>query len=219
MSLIKLTFAFSCLLLRPPFSPLPSAMDRQPSRTWSYANINMRFVHPLCAYLSRMTQLKQFAFALWKRERACPQCRATQSSPAPILMASARCTPRFRSNSLSKVRKSLRALTELPGHGASISVVPSIHLTPRRRSVSATYCELENGLHWAEIATPLLARQDIGRAQRQRTSTKRPFSWSRHFASISLPLNGAPRPTDERNLLRTPMIVAWSGFVNITRFR
>src|SRR5262245_38318376 len=125
----------------------------------------MRFVHPLYAYLSRMTQLKQFAFALWKRERACPQCRATQSNPAPILMASARCTPRFRWNNSSKVRKSLRAPAELPGHGASISVVPSTHLTRRRRSVSATYCELENGLNWAELAAPLLARQDIGRAR------------------------------------------------------
>ena len=42
-------------------------MNRQPNQVWSYANINMRFVHPLCAYRSRMTQLKQFASALWKR--------------------------------------------------------------------------------------------------------------------------------------------------------
>lgn len=82
-------------------------MDKQPSRRWSYANINMHFVQPLCAYLSRMTQLKQFAFALWKRERACPPCRATQSNPAPILMASARCTPRFRSEQFKQGKKVL----------------------------------------------------------------------------------------------------------------
>ena len=58
------------------------------------------------------------------------------------------------------------APTVLPGHGASISVAPSIHPTPRKRSVSATYCEPKNGLRWAAIATPALARQGIGPAQR-----------------------------------------------------
>ncbi len=67
---------------------------------------------------------------------------------------------------LSRVRKFLRVLVVLPGRGASVSVAPSIHQTPRKRSVSATCCELENGLHWAAIVTPALVRQDIGPAQR-----------------------------------------------------
>ena len=53
-----------------------------------------------------------------------------------------------------------------PGRGASISVAPSIHPIPRKRSVSATYCEVKNGLRSVGIATPALARQDIGPAQR-----------------------------------------------------
>ena len=161
----------------------------------------MRFVHPLCAYRSRVTQLKQFASALWKRVRACPRCRATQSNPAPMPMVSARCTPHFRSNNSSRVRKCFGAPAALPGHGASISVEQSIHRIPRRRSVSATCCELKNGLRWAAIATPPRARQDIGPAQRQRTLTKRAFLWSRHLASTSLPLNGAKRPTHETDSL------------------
>jgi hypothetical protein len=72
----------------------------------------------------------------------------------------------FSLEQFKQVRKFLRVLVVLPGRGASISVVPSIHPTPRKRSVSATCCELENGLHWAAIATPALARQDIGPAQR-----------------------------------------------------
>src|SRR5206468_12840066 len=89
------------------------------------------------------------------------------------------------------VRKFLRVLVVLPGRGDSISVARSIHQTPRKRSVSATCCELENRLRWAAIATPPLARQDIGPAQRYRTSTKRPLLWLRHSASITPPLNGA----------------------------
>jgi hypothetical protein len=46
------------------------------------------------------------------------------------------------------------------------NVAQSIHLIPRRRSVSATCCELKNGLRWAAIATPPLAKQDTGPAQR-----------------------------------------------------
>ena len=37
---------------------------------------------------------------------------------------------------------------------------------PRKLSVSAKCCEPRDGLRWAAIATPPLARQDIGRAQR-----------------------------------------------------
>lgn len=162
----------------------------------------VRFAHPLCAYRNRVTRLKQFAFALWKRARAWLRCRVTRSSPAPMLMASARYTLHSRSNNLSRVRKLLRVLVVHPGHGASISVAPSIHQTPKKRSVSATCCERENGLHWAAIATPPLARQDIGPARRQRTSTKRPLFWLRHSASISLPLNGAQQPIDETDSLR-----------------
>src|SRR5437773_285890 len=176
-------------------------MNRQPSQICSYVNTHMRFVHPLCAYRSRVTQLKQFASALWKRVRACPRYRATQSNPAPMPMVSARCTPHFRSNNSSRVRKCFGAPAALPGHGASISVAPSTHPTPRKRFVSATYCEPENGLRWAAIATPPLARQDIGPAQHQRTLTKRAFLWSRHLASTSLPLIGAKRPTHETDSL------------------
>ena len=121
-------------------------MNRQPSQICSYANTHMRFVHPLCAYRSRVTQLKQFASALWKRVRACPRYRATQSNPAPMPMVSARCTPHFRSNNSRRVRKCFGAPAALPGHGASISVEQSIHRIPRRRSVSATCCELKNGI-------------------------------------------------------------------------
>jgi hypothetical protein len=39
------------------------------------------------AYLSQVTRLKQFAFARWKRVRACPQHLATQSSLALTPMA------------------------------------------------------------------------------------------------------------------------------------
>ena len=63
-------------------------------------------------------------------------------------------------------RKFFVAPTVLPGLGASISVALSIHPTPKKRSVSATYCELKNGLRWAAIATPALARPGIGPAQR-----------------------------------------------------
>src|SRR6266550_9451614 len=164
-------------------------MSRQPSQICSCANINTRFAHPLCAYRNRVTQLKQFAFALWKRARAWLRYRVTRSSPAPMLMASAVCTLHSRSNNLSRVRKFLRVLVVLPGHGASTSVARSIHQTPRKQSASATCCELENGLHWAAIATPPLARQDIGPAQRPRTSTKRLPLWSRHLTSTTLPLN------------------------------
>jgi hypothetical protein len=119
-------------------------MCSQLSQICSYANINTRFAHPLCAYRNRVTRLKQFAFALWKRVRAWRRCRVTRSSLALMPMASARCTPHSRSNNSSRVRKFLRVLVVLPGHGASISVAPSIHPTPRKRSASATYCELEN---------------------------------------------------------------------------
>jgi len=132
---------------------LPSATSSQPSQICSYANINTRFAHPLCAYRNRVTRLKQSAFAMWKRARACPRCRVTRTSLAPMPMVSARCTPHFRSNNSRRVRKSLSALTVLPGRGASISVAPSIHRTPRKRSVSATYCEPKNGLRWAANAT------------------------------------------------------------------
>ena len=63
-------------------------------------------------------------------------------------------------------KKVLTCASGIPGHGASTSVAPSIHPTPRKRSVSAMYCELKNGLRWAAIAKPPLARQDIGPAQR-----------------------------------------------------
>ena len=129
-------------------------MSRQPSRRRSYANINMRFARRPCAYRNRVTRPKQFAFAMCKRARAWLRCRVTRSSRALMPMASARCTPHFRSNNSSRVRKSFGALTALPGHGASINVAPSIHLTPRKRSVSATYYELKNGLRWVAIATP-----------------------------------------------------------------
>jgi hypothetical protein len=109
---------------------------------------------------------KAIAFALWKRARAWLRRRVTRSSLALMPMASARCTPHSHSNNLSRVRKFLPVLVVLPGRGASISVAPSIHRTPRKRSVSATCCELENGLHWEVIVTPALARRDIGPAQR-----------------------------------------------------
>ena len=109
---------------------------------------------------------KVIAFAMCKMARAWPRCRATRSSLALMPMASARYTPHFRSNNLSRVRKFLRVLVVLPGRGASISLARLIHQTLRKRSVSATCCELENGLHWEVIVTPALARQDIGPAQR-----------------------------------------------------
>ena len=63
-------------------------------------------------------------------------------------------------------KKVLTCASGIPGRGASISVARSIHQTLRKRSASATCCELENGLHWEVIVTPALARQDIGPAQR-----------------------------------------------------
>jgi hypothetical protein len=107
-------------------------MCSQLSQICSYANINTRFAHPLCAYRNRVTRLKQFAFALWKRARAWLRCRVTRSSPALMPMASARYTLHSRSNNLSRVRKFLRVLVVLPGHGASTSVAPSIHQTPKK---------------------------------------------------------------------------------------
>ena len=129
-------------------------MSRQPSQICSYANINTRFAHPLCAYRNRVTRLKQFAFALWKRARAWLRRRVTRSSRAPMPMESAGYTLYSRSNNLSRVKKSFPVLVVIPGRGASTSVAPSIHPIPRKRSVSATYCEPENGLRWEAIAKP-----------------------------------------------------------------
>ncbi len=213
MSFIRLSFAFLSLIAAAAVSPLPSAMSRQPGQICSYANINTRFAHPLCAYRNRVTRLKQFAFALWKRARAWLRCRVTRTSLAPMPMVSARCTPHFRSNNSRKVRKSFGAPAVLPGRGASISVAPSIHPIPRKRSVSATYCEPKNGLRWAANATLVPVRQGIGPAQRSKTSTKRLLLWSRHLALITLPLNGAQRPTDETDSLRDPRLttLGWAA--------
>ncbi len=63
-------------------------------------------------------------------------------------------------------KKVLRSPTARRGRGASTSVAPSIHPMPRKQSVCATYCELENGLRWAATATLALVRPDIGPAQR-----------------------------------------------------
>src|SRR5260370_399448 len=63
----------------------------------------------------------------------------------------------FSLEQFKEVRKFLLVLVVRPGRGASISVAPSIHQTPRKRSVSATCCELENRLRWAAIAIPQLA--------------------------------------------------------------
>ena len=114
MKLIRLSFASFLLIQRLPFSRLPSAMSRQPSRRRSYANINTRFAHPLCAYRNPVTRLKQFAFAMCKMARAWLRCRVTRSSLALMPMASARYTLHFRSNNLSRVRKFLRVPVVTP---------------------------------------------------------------------------------------------------------
>jgi hypothetical protein len=162
MSLIKLTCA--CFLITAAAAIFTIAFGTEQAAKPSMELCKHQYA--LCTYRSRMIQRKQFAFALWRRARACPRRRATQSNPVPMPMVSARCIPHFRSNNSSRVRKCFGARTALPGHGVSISVAQSIHLTPRKRSVSATYCELKNGLRWAAIATPPPAKQGTGRAQR-----------------------------------------------------
>jgi hypothetical protein len=140
------------------------------------------------------------------RARACPRRLATPSDLAPDANGIRTVYSSFSFNNSSRVRKSLRVPAALLGHGASISVARSTPQTPRRRSVPATYCELENGLRWAAIATAPPARQDMGPAQRQRTSTKRALLWSRHSTSTSLPLSGAKPPTHETDSLRGPVL-------------
>ena len=175
----------------------------------------MRFVRRRCASRNRVTRPKQSAFALWKRARACPRCRVTRTSLAPMPMVSARCTPHFRSNNSRRVRKSFNALTVLPGRGVSTSVAPSIHPTPRKRSASATYCEPKNGLPWAANATLAPVRQGIGPAQRLKTSMKRLLLWSSHLTSNTLLSNGAKGPSHETGSLRDPLLatLGWAALL------
>ena len=123
-------------------------MSRQPSQICSYANINTRFARPLCAYRNRVTRLTQFAFALWKRARACPRFRVTRSNLALMPMASARYTLHFRSNNLSRVKKFLRVLVVLPGRGASTSVAPSI---PSDSKKAICVCDVLRTEEWITL--------------------------------------------------------------------
>ena len=89
-------------------------MSRQPSRRRSYANINTRFAHPLCAYRNRVIRLKQFAFAMCKMARAWLRCRVTRSSLALMPMASRTIYSAFSLEQFKQGKKVLRVPNGTP---------------------------------------------------------------------------------------------------------